>query len=85
MQLWPEGFERNQCRNRYKRIVLFGEAFVASVQIEEAKQVRAAEMPDETLLEFLQSTYEAAADFGNWHRAALECPLGEAGVPRAVS
>jgi hypothetical protein len=47
--------------------------------------VRAAEMPDETLLEFLQSTYEAAADFGNWHRAALECPLGEAGVPRAVS
>jgi Family of unknown function (DUF5996) len=47
--------------------------------------VRAAEMPDETLLEFLQSTYEAAADFGNWHRAVLECPLGEAGVPRAVS
>src|ERR1700730_14752072 len=32
--------------------------------------VRAAEMPDETLLEFLQSTYEAAADFGNWHNGA---------------
>src|SRR3984893_17762352 len=36
-QLWPEGFERNHRRNRYKRIVLFGETFIASVQIEEAK------------------------------------------------
>ena len=35
--LWPEGFERNHRRNRYKRIVLFGETFIASVQIEEAK------------------------------------------------
>jgi hypothetical protein len=29
--------ERNHRRNRYKRIVLFGETFIASVQIEEAK------------------------------------------------
>ena len=28
--------ERNHCANRYKRIVLFGETFIASVQIEEA-------------------------------------------------
>ena len=47
--------------------------------------VRTAESPDEMLLEFLQSTYEAAASAGNWDRAALECPLGEAGVPRVVS
>jgi hypothetical protein len=37
MQLGPEGFERNHRGNRYKRIVLFGETFIASVQIEEAK------------------------------------------------
>lgn len=34
--------------------------------------VRTAEDPDATLLEFLQSTYEAAAKTGNWDRAALE-------------
>jgi len=34
--------------------------------------VRTSERPDETLLAFLQSTYEAAADLGNWDRAALE-------------
>jgi hypothetical protein len=34
--------------------------------------VRAAESPRETLLEFLQSTYEAAATLANWDRAALE-------------
>jgi hypothetical protein len=34
--------------------------------------VRTSASADETLLEFLQSTYAAAADLGNWHRAALE-------------
>ncbi|MGE5445277.1 MAG: DUF5996 family protein, partial [Ignavibacteriales bacterium] len=34
--------------------------------------VRYADNPDEVLLEFLQSTYEAAANRGNWDRAALE-------------
>jgi len=33
---------------------------------------RTSEKPDETLLAFLQSTYEAAANLGNWDRAALE-------------
>jgi hypothetical protein len=37
MQLGPERFERNHRGNRDKRIVLFGETFIASVQIEEAK------------------------------------------------
>jgi hypothetical protein len=35
-------------------------------------RVRESSTPDETLLEFLQSTYEAAADLGHWDRAALE-------------
>ncbi len=34
--------------------------------------VRNAKAPDDMLLEFLQSTYEAAADLGKWDRIALE-------------
>jgi uncharacterized protein DUF5996 len=34
--------------------------------------VRLSESPDETLLEFLQSTYEAAANLAKWDRASLE-------------
>jgi hypothetical protein len=36
--------------------------------------VRTAVDPDATLLSFLQSTYEAAADLGHWDRADLEVP-----------
>ncbi len=35
-------------------------------------RVARAASPDETLLEFLQSTYDAAATLGSWDRAALE-------------
>ena len=35
-------------------------------------RVRESHSPDETLLEFLQSTYEAAATLGRWDRSALE-------------
>jgi hypothetical protein len=34
--------------------------------------VRQADDPDTMLQDFLQSTYEAAANLGNWDRAALE-------------
>jgi hypothetical protein len=34
--------------------------------------VRLAKEPERTLMRFLQSTYEAAADLGKWDRAALE-------------
>jgi len=34
--------------------------------------VRRSTSPDETLLEFMQSSYEAGANLGNWDRAALE-------------
>lgn len=37
-------------------------------------EVRTAPSPDNVLLEFLQSTYEAAADLGQWDRRALERP-----------
>jgi len=35
-------------------------------------EVRRAAAPDAMLLEFLQSTYEAAAELGRWDRPALE-------------
>jgi len=35
-------------------------------------EVRKADAPDEMLLEFMQSTYEAGANLANWDRAALE-------------
>jgi hypothetical protein len=43
--------------------------------------VRTSTEPERALLEFLQSTYEAAAELARWDRAALEC---EPGVPRRV-
>ncbi|MGA8712595.1 MAG: DUF5996 family protein [Roseiarcus sp.] len=45
---------------------------------------RAAPDPGRALMDFLQSTYEAAAELGRWDRAALDCPLGEPGRPRLV-
>jgi hypothetical protein len=43
--------------------------------------VRTSANPDEMLLEFLKSTYEAAANAGKWERSALECPFGRRGEP----
>ncbi len=41
-------------------------------------------IPIGMLLEFLQSTYEAAAIAATWDRDALECGLGQPGVVRQV-
>lgn len=38
--------------------------------------LRSSADPDALLLDFLSSTYAAAADSGQWDRASLECPLG---------
>jgi hypothetical protein len=46
--------------------------------------VRIASDPDKALMEFLQSTYEAAANLGKWDRKALECAVGEPGKVRVV-
>jgi hypothetical protein len=47
--------------------------------------VRAASDPDAALMEFLVSTYEAAADLGKWDRKALECAIGAPGKVRPIS
>jgi hypothetical protein len=41
--------------------------------------------PEATLMEFLESTYRAAADLAVWHRAALECPVGHPLQPRPLN
>jgi hypothetical protein len=46
--------------------------------------VRTAREPEKTLMDFLQSTYAAAADLAKWERAELECELGLPGVPRRM-
>ena len=46
--------------------------------------VRTAANPDRALLEFLQSSYEAAANAAKWDRDALECTPGQPGVVRQV-
>ena len=46
--------------------------------------VRTSADPDQTLLAFLQSTYDAAADSAKWDREALECAPGRPGVVRKV-
>jgi hypothetical protein len=46
--------------------------------------VRNARDPDAALLDFLESTYSAAADLAQWDRSALECEEGRIGQPRRV-
>ena len=46
--------------------------------------VRTAADPDKALLDFLQSTYEAAANAAKWDRDALECTPGQPGVVRQI-
>jgi len=47
--------------------------------------VRTAHDPPQALMDFLQSTYAAAADLAHWDRTILECELGSPGEPRALS
>jgi hypothetical protein len=46
--------------------------------------VARADNPERALMDFLTSSYEAAASLGKWDRAALECAVGVPGKPRAV-
>jgi hypothetical protein len=46
--------------------------------------VAQAPQPDALLLDFLSTTYVAAAETGGWDRAALECPLGVPGRVRPI-
>lgn len=45
--------------------------------------VRTADSPEDTLTDFLQSTYVAAADLAGWDRRELELPRGYRPLPRA--
>jgi hypothetical protein len=47
--------------------------------------VRSSTAPETTLMEFLESTYRAAANLGGWDRQALECPEGRPLRPRPVA
>ena len=46
--------------------------------------VRRAADPDALLLDFLSTTYAAAAETGGWDRAVLECPVGVPGQVRQL-
>jgi hypothetical protein len=75
----PAGFRTTQVR---PNAAFFSEALGEFILPYEA--VRNAENPDQTLLDFLQSTYEAAADAAKWDRGALECAPGRPGVVRQI-
>ncbi|HKV92769.1 MAG TPA: DUF5996 family protein [Candidatus Angelobacter sp.] len=63
----PPGFARQQVR---PGSALYNQQMGEFLLMHE--QVRTAASPTETLLDFLQSTYEAGATLGKWDRKALE-------------
>ena len=75
----PAGFRATKVR---PEAAFFSEALGEFVLPYDA--VRLAAQPDQALLEFLQSTYEAAANAAKWDRAALECAPGRPGVVRQI-
>jgi hypothetical protein len=75
----PEGFRASPVR---PDAAFFSDALGEFILPYDA--VRTSADPDITLLEFLQSTYEAAADGAGWDRAALECALGQPRLPRKL-
>ncbi len=75
----PAGFRAAKAR---PEAAFFSEALGEFVLPYDA--VRTAKDPDTALLDFLQSTYEAAAITAKWDRAALECLPGKPGVVREI-
>jgi hypothetical protein len=75
----PEGFRTTQVR---PDAAFFSEAVGEFILPYDA--VRVAAEPEQALLQFLQSTYEAAANAAKWDRDALECGLGRPGVVRKI-
>jgi hypothetical protein len=75
----PAGFRAAKAR---PEAAFFSEALGEFVLPYDA--VRTAKDPDAALLDFLQSTYEAAAITAKWDRAALECAPGKPGVVREI-
>jgi hypothetical protein len=75
----PPGFRTAQVR---PAAAFFSEALGEFILPYDA--VRTAPAPEQALLEFLQTTYEAAANAAKWDRDALECPLGQPDVVRQI-
>ena len=46
--------------------------------------VRLATNPEQVLMSFLESTYDAAATCAGWNRSELECAMGEPRRPRPI-
>jgi len=66
----PRGFREARVRPERARYDTQLNEFILMYE-----DVRATASPSATLLEFCQSTYEAAAELGNWDRSALERPI----------
>jgi Family of unknown function (DUF5996) len=75
----PAGFRATQVR---PDAAFFSEALGEFILPYDA--VRTAAQPEQALLEFLQSTYEAAANASKWDRDDLECAPGQPGVVRQI-
>jgi hypothetical protein len=75
----PAGFRTSKVR---PDAAFFSEALGEFILPYDA--VRTAAAPERALLDFLQSTYEAAANAAKWDRDALECALGEPCVVRQI-
>jgi hypothetical protein len=75
----PEGYRTTTVR---PAAAFFSEALGEFILPYDA--VRNAAQPDQMLLDFLQSTYEAAANAAKWDRDALECAPGKPGVVRQI-
>jgi hypothetical protein len=75
----PAGFRATQVR---PDAAFFSEALGEFILPYDA--VRTAAQPEQALLEFLQSTYDAAANAAKWDRDALECAPGRPGIVRKI-
>jgi hypothetical protein len=75
----PAGFRATQVR---PDAAFFSEALGEFILPYDS--VRSSAQPEQALLDFLQSTYEAAANAAKWDRDALECAPGKPGVVRQI-
>jgi hypothetical protein len=74
----PEGFREARVERDARYDATLGEFLLPY------EAVRRSADPEAHLLGFLRTTYEAAADRGNWDRASLDCEPGRPRVPREV-
>lgn len=74
----PDGFSEQQVRPEGAYFHNDLGEFVLPYEV-----VRSSQCPRAALLEFLQSTYDAAAGLAEWDKS-LSCAIGRKGVPRIV-